>query len=486
MSFGKFPVKLDASVPSGRGAVAARDLAAGEEVLIATPFTYVVKDNFIDIHCSVCYSELKFARFQCAHCKLERYCSQSCQSVASQHSLLECEAFARLIRATKSQSFRGVRFLVRFVNTLLALRASGSPDPRLAILESLHGHEDQLTPQQRKSHMEMAQGIISLLPRGADISVEELTKWICVVHVNAHTITDCFGNKFAVALFPTGSFFDHSCRPNVVLCAQSAQGSFPAAHFRTILPVKQGDQLLISYCDVYQPVEQRRAQLQQTYHFTCECDGCRADSKDNTDYIINALLCPNCATATITPSCANCGTSIPPDLQQTVEDSLQRVRAATDIVNKASCAADETGTAPEALKMVREILGDVRVKLDGVCVPTHYVLLRALLQLVQCAMNESDGGDEQVFYTKVRWPFIAVLSVVVHANWFGFFWNELWVTLFDLWCVVESAGYCAEVLLAVSSRVGGTQFRDSHCTHESSCRHCTVDETPTCQSSRPR
>ncbi|KAK5718207.1 Histone-lysine N-methyltransferase set-6 [Elasticomyces elasticus] len=79
------------------------------------------------------------------------------------------------------------------------------------------------------------------------------------------------------AVYPSSSYFNHSCSPNV---AKQRVGN--AWRFWVIDDVKKGEQLCISYLGGDEKdlsVEERRARLAEVWSFVCECARCQSDAK---------------------------------------------------------------------------------------------------------------------------------------------------------------------------------------------------------------
>ncbi|KAK7202995.1 hypothetical protein BZA70DRAFT_297518 [Myxozyma melibiosi] len=72
------------------------------------------------------------------------------------------------------------------------------------------------------------------------------------------------------AIFPSGSYFNHSCEPNV---AKSRVGR--SMHFTTTRDIAPDEELCISYGMMLdQPVDSRRETLKEQWYFDCGCVRC--------------------------------------------------------------------------------------------------------------------------------------------------------------------------------------------------------------------
>jgi SET and MYND domain-containing protein len=80
------------------------------------------------------------------------------------------------------------------------------------------------------------------------------------------------------AVFPAASYFNHSCRPNLI---KSRRGR--AWTFRTNCDIADGVELCITYlggAEEELDVWQRRARLRETWGFDCQCQKCLEDLKE--------------------------------------------------------------------------------------------------------------------------------------------------------------------------------------------------------------
>jgi len=113
----------------------------------------------------------------------------------------------------------------------------------------------------------------------------------------------------AVALFPSISFFNHSCLANSFWI--SGGGSQNATSVYTSRPVKAGEEVCISYIKPSLPLIQRRDLLKRKYFFTCNCPLCLQQESINTSTSVpSQLSCSNCGkSGTQLLRCARCKTA---------------------------------------------------------------------------------------------------------------------------------------------------------------------------------
>jgi len=95
-----------------------------------------------------------------------------------------------------------------------------------------------------------------------------------------------------VGLFPTFAMLNHSCAPN---CCFAFSPAKRAMEIRTLVPVAPGDELTVSYIDLYQSTAARRKELKATKHFLCGCARCAAPTAD--DAVLEGVCCGACLCA---------------------------------------------------------------------------------------------------------------------------------------------------------------------------------------------
>lgn len=74
------------------------------------------------------------------------------------------------------------------------------------------------------------------------------------------------------------SFINHSCIPNTIIL--NKQKNIIA---KSILPIKKGEQIFISYMDNEDPSSDVKKTLYHIYGFICDCDICEGSSLEQQD-----------------------------------------------------------------------------------------------------------------------------------------------------------------------------------------------------------
>lgn len=81
------------------------------------------------------------------------------------------------------------------------------------------------------------------------------------------------------AMYPSASYFNHSCEPNVLKMRQGR-----TIRFVTSRDIHKGEELCISYGDTDREVGERRRMLKEWWGFDCDCIRCRRELLDKGCY----------------------------------------------------------------------------------------------------------------------------------------------------------------------------------------------------------
>jgi len=96
--------------------------------------------------------------------------------------------------------------------------------------------------------------------------------------------------EVGLGVYPiTSLFFRQSCDPNCTLTYRGTN-----VEIYTIKPVKVGEELCISYVDLYQSRYERGQEIFMKRHEWCECSRCKEDITKSVDRYICGLLCDEC------------------------------------------------------------------------------------------------------------------------------------------------------------------------------------------------
>eukprot|EP01043_Picozoa_sp_COSAG02_P024537 COSAG02_NODE_1344_length_13159_cov_10.788208_4_plen_759_part_00 len=96
------------------------------------------------------------------------------------------------------------------------------------------------------------------------LTTEAVVDLLLRIKYNAHPIHDAatHSKKVGLGVFPAACYINHGCSANVVYCHVN-QGR--TIVFRALRPIEAGEQVLYSYIDPYQTVEERRKLLRDAF-----------------------------------------------------------------------------------------------------------------------------------------------------------------------------------------------------------------------------
>eukprot|EP00761_Pharyngomonas_kirbyi_P001262 gb/GECH01001265.1/.p1 GENE.gb/GECH01001265.1/~~gb/GECH01001265.1/.p1 ORF type:complete len:878 (+),score=203.99 gb/GECH01001265.1/:1-2634(+) len=304
-SFGDFPIALGEVEDKGRCVVAQHHLEPGETVLAETAVGWApLGDKNTCYLCHYC-SRVSPIQLPCVVTEQQQhgsseetipfyYCSSKCKQQAEPKRKMETEIYPliRDISQEKQVELPILLLVIRIAARKVFALEKMSPTPQTGLLSSysdvtsLYAHRDQFseewTDDIQGSFRALTQRIEEMY--GSDhwmlnhVTVDELVTIARVVNVNAHGINGASGHNVgdvAVGLFPKVSLCNHSCFPNCVFLKKGTE-----LHLRTISPVKENEELLVHYIDIYQVSSERKKELKKTKFFDCNCTRCQSGAGD--------------------------------------------------------------------------------------------------------------------------------------------------------------------------------------------------------------
>jgi len=323
------PTVDEAGSGAGRSLSAARDVAAGETLLVAEAWASAVVPEQQRRVCAVCLGRLpaatarlgkKAQRRQAAKgesaaatvakvcaCGQQHYCSEHCEGCAdaSWHRHYACAATLNVSDdAMASAHDKSVARLI--LDTILRgafPRVDTDDGPDVATSRAtwddgvllLQSHVQDQSSEHDADILRMvlaglqAQAVAVVSSHKgfsidglrpvlllAGVSAEEVSALISCVQCNNFGVyggegAHAGGSLLALALFPTAAFFNHSCRPNV-LRSWDAQGRMV---MKAAAAVAQGTPLTIMYGELTDAsYTERQAALVAGHAFACRCERC--------------------------------------------------------------------------------------------------------------------------------------------------------------------------------------------------------------------
>ncbi|KAI1611569.1 SET and MYND domain-containing protein [Exophiala viscosa] len=281
--------------------------AKSQLMYVAKPLIVALETAELLTHCYFCFRtsgesglpsySLEQARSlkTCSGCKVVRFCDQKCQRQAwSAYHRLECKLFARLHPRILPTNVRGI---VRLLKQQEAGKLAEGEWVRLLALEA---HLDQLRKEggeRWEDLMLMAQATKSY--SGSEQSLELILRLICILTVNAFTLTSPTLDPLGLALHPSTALLNHSCDPNAFVRFQvlpaSQQPGFAepgGISIHALRDISKNEEITLSYVDNTLPLENRRGELMERYFFRCSCNLCARGSNTTRDNLhqTNSML----------------------------------------------------------------------------------------------------------------------------------------------------------------------------------------------------
>ena len=121
-----------------------------------------------------------------------------------------------------------------------------------------------------------------LMERHTTVVTERMFHAICaVLQCNGFGVHDAADASVAIGLFPSASYWNHDCNPNLARVMVGRTATFFA-----LRDIAEGEPLTISYADVEAPCSERRYRMLVTYRFYCQCARCAGSAQ---------LFCDRCS-----------------------------------------------------------------------------------------------------------------------------------------------------------------------------------------------
>lgn len=273
-----FPLELKESPGRGRFLVASRDIEAGQVVLRAEPYAAVPDSAHRLSHCLHCLNPVKDQFRACPGCQSVCYCSSDCASRDQDaHTALgECD-FLRdtLLPDTRLTDYQKDYAWMLFRCLIRRLREPSQAQVTFQDVWRLCSNRQDFTAERQQEFQLIADVLLGFMKKHALIwntdsfwTRDTLVELICKEECNSFGLYT-FTRKneprqsYALALFPTAVYFNHSCAPNVVHTTEEGQNEvFYSARF-----IPKGEELNITYISIKQSHEERQRELKDVFLF---------------------------------------------------------------------------------------------------------------------------------------------------------------------------------------------------------------------------
>ncbi|KAK3936294.1 hypothetical protein QBC46DRAFT_395408 [Diplogelasinospora grovesii] len=290
-----FKVAGTPGVGSGRRLAATKSFAPGETIYAFKPLLAMPHGASMRTTCNYCLVSENPTRpaafsihafsvavklYPCTGCHAAVYCSKICQKrhwkerEGGLHKL-ECPVFNRArARAgmdwlpTAVRATAQVLLTTRFGDAAMISAFGNGPD-------SLEGHEEEFKKDKEawKDIKLQAMGAMAYTGFGDfdEWAGEKAAPILCKIKTNGFLVENEATGMAGLLLEPTAAMINHSCEPNACVMFDFC-GRY--ASVAAIQPIKEGEEITISYIDSTLPKEARQKALKKQYHFECTCPKC--------------------------------------------------------------------------------------------------------------------------------------------------------------------------------------------------------------------
>ena len=339
----------------GRYLVATQPIGAGsvifcEPALAWTPFPHTSTSL-----CSFCGTSGDFSSSSCQECQSVAYCSPSCrQKDAALHSkacpfLLQvdgvagrCDVDPTLLRATilliSSSQLTSEENQEREAG-----RVKGEYDLDRATWDEflLLGFHSP-TPEQPNLGLEPAwkEVVGKALAELYSLSGTKIVaKYVQIAQrflENTHAMEDVEGENQleGLGMFPRVSLINHSCAPS---CCLSRLGD--SISVRTLRDHSPGEELTITYSDLYLSTSERQRQLLESRFFLCQCPRCVSNEKDS---LLQGVLCTRCSPQVKLPFLEVPLRSLPSNWLESLPTALLYPKDGQSVTHCSACGRPQT------------------------------------------------------------------------------------------------------------------------------------------------
>eukprot|EP00794_Sanderia_malayensis_P007228 gene7228-8036_t len=304
-----FDIKYDSN--AGRSAIAARDIEAGELILVEEPFASVIMPDKNLTHCHHCLCRCIWLT-PCLQCCNIGFCSEQCRNTAWQeYHNVECCFLHHLHRSKIDFGHLSLRMVIKtgfqqlmcftekFKEQVCSgLNSNGVYDSfDYESVYSLVGHSEDRSLSDLFRRTVMAVFLLKFIEhepffmdKGSTTYTTEdkkvcigshILKQLQMLPCNAHEISELLIDQSSIAnselkeigsaIYATLSLLNHSCDPSVVRHSYK-----DSCALRAIKHIPKGGEIIDNYGALYAvtELESRQSLVSSQYYFTCMCDAC--------------------------------------------------------------------------------------------------------------------------------------------------------------------------------------------------------------------
>ncbi|XP_017470648.1 PREDICTED: histone-lysine N-methyltransferase SMYD3 isoform X1 [Rhagoletis zephyria] len=279
----------------------------GDRILTEQPFVFVLQAKYRKERCDNCLQACKVLK--CANCQYVYYCGRDCQTQCWRLHKIECPFLKRIYPRIVPDAARMLCKLIIHLDKGGDLVRGYYTETCSRRFRDMMSHYGEIKNDARRlEHLESLHGVLrDMMGENAIVpNLTELTSIYGRLITNGFSILDPEMNSIATAIYLGVSVTDHSCKPNAVA---TFEGTTLHVHAIDDIECLDWSKIFISYIDLLNTPEQRRAELQANYFFLCVCSKCTdvqethemlaaaCGNKNCNEYLdINLNNCPRCDT----------------------------------------------------------------------------------------------------------------------------------------------------------------------------------------------
>uniref|UniRef100_UPI00358E3E85 histone-lysine N-methyltransferase Smyd1-like n=1 Tax=Myxine glutinosa TaxID=7769 RepID=UPI00358E3E85 len=262
----------------GLGLVAAQsfqpsDVVFAEQAFAAVPFSSIAAGKT----CNSCFRS-GWNLIPCRQCELAWYCNRTCLREARSVHGSECKDLLRTYHVNDT-----VRLAAQVLKRV-ARDGVAVADRDLVTIDGLQPHAERLSQDLQAILKAELSDCLRFCPKAAENFDENFIEHVlCVIHEYSLLLHDQSGMKpVGMGLFLLASLLNHSCAPNC--CIVFNNGKYEANNtmyhsparleVRALFPIKENDELTISYVCFLFSGEERNTFLKEHFSIDCSCLCC--------------------------------------------------------------------------------------------------------------------------------------------------------------------------------------------------------------------
>lgn len=270
----------------GRWLTATRDIQKGEVILREEP---LVTGPIYTRSRAVCLECLKNASEESYRCTICNFpvCDQKCQS--GRWHKLECSLFESSGYRADIKSCVALSPFYSCITPLRLLALREAIPEVWAVADKFMDHDDARARTDSnlwKIHEVVVVNFIrEILKLGDKFSERDIRKVIGILRTNSVLLDKQGGFGEGVALYPVYTLMNHSCVNNT----RTFKHNDNRMELVAMININKGEQLLTRYVTPQLGSVQRVADLQNRWHFTCNCARCQDPTEFGT--FMSAIKC---------------------------------------------------------------------------------------------------------------------------------------------------------------------------------------------------